>query len=93
MRVYLAGPITGVSDYFEKFAKAAQQLRMEGHEVFNPAAANLDELPINKIMAYELDWLCREAEAIALLPGWINSKGATIEFLLAEYLKLKVIKL
>jgi len=93
LKVYLAGPITGILNYFDIFAKAAQQLRLDGHEVYNPAAANLDGLPINQIMGHELNWLCFEAEAIALLPGWENSRGTAIEIALAEYLGKKIIKL
>ena len=38
-------------------------------------------------------WICREAEAIALLPGWQNSKGARAELALSEALGLEVIYL
>lgn len=93
MKVYLAGGIRGVPNYFETFATGAEKLRREGHEVFNPAAANLEGMPLGKIMAYVLTWLCSEAEAIALLPGWRRSGGAKIEYLLAVYLGLKIMRL
>ena len=93
MKVYLAGPISGRVGYFDVFASAADALRKRGHDVFNPAAANLEGTPLNKIMAYLLPYLCLEAEAIALLPGWWRSGGARIEYLLARYLGLKIIKL
>lgn len=38
-------------------------------------------------------WICINADAIAMLPGWENSKGATAEKALAEALSLKVIYL
>lgn len=93
MKIYLAGKISGSTDYHATFAKHAEQLRAEGHEVFNPAAANLEGMPIGKIMAYVLRWLCEEAEAIALIRGWRESGGALIEYMLAKYLKLKILYL
>ena len=92
MRVYLAGRIRNDPHYFDSFASAAQKLREQGHSVFNPAAANLEQSPLPRIMAYVLGQLC-ECEAIALLPGWWRSGGARIEYLLARYLRLKIIYL
>lgn len=79
MKIYLAGPISSIDNYFENFAKAAEKLRLQRHEVFNPAAANLEGMSLEKILAYELNWLCIQADAIALLPGWEKSLGARAE--------------
>jgi hypothetical protein len=92
MRIYVAGRIRNDLHYFEKFAAAAQKLREQGHSVFNPAAANLESSPLPRIMYYVLGQLC-ECEAIAMLPGWWRSGGARIEWMLAKYLKLKVLYL
>ncbi len=92
MRVYLAGPISGHADYREKFAAAAERLRAKDHSVYNPAAANLEGMPLARIMSHVLVQLC-EAEAIALQPGWSMSPGACIERDLAKYLGLKIIPL
>lgn len=93
MKVYLAGPMAGRKNLnFEAFAEAAEQLRFDGHAVYNPAAANLEGSPLSQIMAYVLGQLC-ECEGIALLPGWWLSGGARIEWLLAKYLKLRIIYL
>ncbi len=94
MKVYLAGKMTGLPDFNRAaFADAADRLRDEGHSVFNPAAANLEGLPLGRIMSHVLCYLCEEAEAIALLPGFRTSGGAMIEYMLAKYLGLKIIKL
>lgn len=89
---YLAGRIKNDPNYRITFAKAAQQLRQQGFSVFNPAAANLEGIPLARIMAYVLTRVC-ESDTIAMLPGWWRSGGARVEWLLAKYLKLKVIYL
>lgn len=43
MRIYLAGPMTGLPDYnFPAFDHATKQLRALGHTVFNPAENDRD---------------------------------------------------
>ena len=82
-------------DHFPKFARAADKLRAEGHDVYNPSAANLDGLPLATIMKIVLAQLC-ECDTIAMIPGWWRSwriGGAHIEWLLAKYLGHKVIYL
>ena len=92
MKVYLAGKIHGTTDYHERFAKYAKQLRLEGHSVYNPAAANQEGRTRSQIMAHLLPILC-EYDAIALIPDWLDSAGATIETELAEYCGKKIIHL
>lgn len=41
----------------------------------------------------DTDWICRYADAVALMPGWSKSRGAKAEKALAEAIGLKVIKL
>ena len=92
MKFYIAGRIRGVSDYAVPFAKAADKLRLQGHQVYNPAAANQEGRPLPKIMSYVLGQLC-QSEAVAMLPGWWRSGGARIEWMLAKYLGLRIIYL
>ena len=44
-------------------------------------------------LGHDLAFICAEADAIALLPGWRFSKGATAEHATAVALGLKVIEL
>jgi len=94
MRVYLSGPMRSIPDLnFPAFAEAANKLRLDGHEIFNPAAANLEKWPIRKIFAYELEMICSWAEAIALLPGWEKSEGVAAELATAKACGLQIIHL
>jgi Domain of unknown function (DUF4406) len=88
--IYVAGAIKGTNDYHERFAEASEKLRAQGWSVFNPAAANQEGRPLDEIMAHLLPILCR-CKAIALLPGWSLSGGASIEYNLAKYLGLEII--
>lgn len=43
MRLYLAGPMSGIKDFnFPVFLEAAKRLRAEGHHVFSPAERDLE---------------------------------------------------
>lgn len=116
MKIYLAGPMRGYPEFnFPAFMKAAEDLRMLGHEVFNPAerdnmrhgtdiskgnhngceeqAARDHGFSLREALAIDLEFICKEAEGIVLLPGWGNSKGACAEHAVAFALGLKVIHL
>ena len=95
MKVYLAGPMRGYPNHnFPAFHTAAHKLRTEGHEVFNPADTGEPYgWKIRDYMFLDLAWICNHAEAVALLPGWEKSRGATAEAATAMALGLKVIEL
>lgn len=91
MKVYLAGPMRGLPGYnFGAFHVYAYLLRKDGHEVFNPAELGLSQDNIREIFAVEMDWICREADAVALMPGWTESWGASAEAALARALNLEI---
>ena len=88
MKLYLAGPMSGLADFnYPTFNRYAKLLRERGHEVFNPAEAHDGEtgLPLEKYFETDLPEVCR-ADAVAVLPGWRDSKGAQIEVDLARHL-------
>lgn len=116
MKVYLAGPMTGIPFFnFPTFMSAAKALRDAGHEVFNPAENDIKTIgrdfsvdyptgdaaqlakdtgfTLRKALADDLNFICLHAEAIALLPGWENSKGVRAELATAQALKLQIIEM
>ena len=56
-------------------------------------AASQVGFSLREALANDSSWLCLNADAIALLPGYEKSKGANAELALAKALGLKVIKL
>lgn len=48
---------------------------------------------LREALGADLAWICAEADAVALLPGWQNSKGATAELATAIALGLDVVYL
>lgn len=45
---------------------------------------------LRQALGMDLAWICAEADAIALLPGWENSKGVRAELATANALGLQV---
>lgn len=48
---------------------------------------------LREALLIDMTFICQEADAIALLPGWKNSKGATAEHATAAALGLEIIEL
>lgn len=90
-RLYLAGPMTGIKDLnFPAFNAEAARLRAAGYTVMNPAEINPDHsMPWAECMRRDIAVLVT-CEGVALLPGWENSRGASIEEKLGRDLGMQV---
>jgi hypothetical protein len=83
VKVYIAGKITGDPDYWDKFQRAAIQLRRDGHLVISPTClpdglAWVDYMHV----CYALIDI---ADAVYFLADWQDSRGATDEHRYAHH--------
>lgn len=92
MKVYLSGPMSGIPDNnFPAFHEWAARLRAQGYDVVSPAEIQEAET-WELCLRADLREMCN-CEAIALMPGWENSKGANLELHVAHRLGMQVIHL
>ncbi|MCV7004578.1 DUF4406 domain-containing protein [Mycobacterium gordonae] len=92
MSVYLAGPMTGLPEHnFPAFAAAAAALRAKGIDVLSPHELGCDN------PGEDWAWYMREdmklllqCDEIVMLPGWRDSRGATLEHHVAVALGMRV---
>lgn len=95
MKVYIAGPMSGLPEFnYPAFNAAEGTLLVAGHFPLNPARSE-EHNHTGKPQAW--DWYMRhalrmvaDAEGVALLDGWENSRGATLEHHVATALGLDV---
>ena len=90
--VYIAGPMTGYIDFnYPAFDHASRVWADKGWAVLNPADHFLRDqrldMPVYMRGAIHA---VLQADALALLPGWENSPGATMEVILAHRLGLEI---
>lgn len=82
MRVYISGPITGVSDYMEKFEAAEKELKKKGYTVVNPAKINYgmpEDMTYEEYLHIDIN-LIELCGAIYMIRGWEMSRGANREY-------------
>ena len=79
--IYLSGPMTGLPDFNRPtFYTKAAELRAKGYEVICPPElpGEDDHKPWLWFMRRDIKALM-DADALAMLPGWRKSKGASLE--------------
>lgn len=92
MRIYIAGPMTGLPDNnYPAFDRMAHKLRALGYTVCNPAEnAPPDDPTWGNWMRLAIGQLVT-CDAVVLLCGWTDSKGASLEYLIARHLGIPTI--
>lgn len=75
MKIYIAGPITGVLDYRQNFEKAERELKAKGHIVLSPSYLPAGLKDYMLICCTMID----QADAVYFLNGWECSIGSALE--------------
>ena len=91
-RIYLAGPMTGIPDYnYPAFHAEAARLRALGYHVENPAENQAPECGTWEAYLRIALRQMLTCEVVALLPGWIARRGATLERYTAQQVGLAIV--
>ena len=93
MRIYISGPITGTTDYKERFAAAEEKLEANGYEVVNPvrlAEALPETLTHFEHLSFDVVALML-CDSVYMLNMWQYSQGATYERNLSLLSEKKII--
>lgn len=91
-KVYIAGPMSGLPDFnYPAFFAAEKALREAGYQPINPARSEGRDgcKTWQDYMRAALRDVA-DADGVALLPGWHNSRGAAAERVIAERIDLDV---
>jgi hypothetical protein len=103
MKIYIAGPMRGLPLYnFPAFMAAAERIRAFGHTPVNPAERDIVEdgfdpakdeaKPFRFYMRHDLP-LVMDCDAVAVLPGWEKSKGASLEVHVARECEIPIFEM
>lgn len=107
MKLYLAGPMRGYPEFnFPAFLAAAEDLRWAGHDVISPAEHDIElagsyeaatdtnqPLDLRQLLSWDLAQVAGKAHAVAVLPGWEDSVGASLEVSVARGVGIPVYEL
>lgn len=91
MIVYISGAMTGVKDYnYPLFFKIEEELSKNGIKSINPARLGyVEEYSWSDYLRRDIKALM-DADAILMLDGWEEAKGAKLEKYIAEEIGMKV---
>lgn len=97
MKVYISGPMTGIKDFnHPAFNTMQAALEAAGLEAVNPTCLVTEkaegEAHWKKCMIADIVGLL-DCDAIITLDGWHHSRGATLELVIARFLRMKFMKL
>lgn len=83
--VYIAGPITGVPNYWEAFERADEMVTSMGYTALTPSRLphEISNAQAMRICLSMID----STDAVLFLPGWDNSEGAQLEYLYCKYVR------
>jgi hypothetical protein len=90
MKLYISGKMTGLPEHgFPAFYEAAEKLTAVGYDVINPAEnfGGRTDLARSAYMREDIGNVLK-ADGLALLSGWSQSKGASLEVQIADELGL-----
>ena len=92
MKLYLSGGITGVPNHREAFDSARDALTALGHEVISPVdLGDVGDDTFEDYLKRDIQILVNEdVEGIVQLPGWVMSRGAVGEYIVARLIGLEV---
>lgn len=87
--------MSGIRDFnHPAFHAKAAELRATGEDVINPAEFDAEvgpDQPWEVYLRRDLVLLAEKCDKIVLLPGWEDSKGATLERYVGEKLGMTII--
>jgi len=92
MRVYIAGPMTGLPENnYPAFRAEAMRLRALGHEVVSPNELNAGREHEGWAACMKRDIaVLTTCDAVQVLEGWMKSRGAKLEIVVARELGITV---